>query len=97
MSNRDKSNLMERLGALPSAQAFSNLAVVCNKLMHDYPEEMKKHLERLNFITSESSSLVEIFLGIARYAEKFGFHVSIEKFHHLRVLGTPSPLAAKPN
>ena len=83
MSNRDKTNLMERLGALPSAEAFSYLTVVRNKLMHDYPEEMQKHLDRLNFITSESPRLVEIFLGIAKYAEKFDFRLSLKDCAHL--------------
>ncbi len=83
MSNRDKSNLMERLGALPSAEEFSSLAIVRNKLMHDYPEEMQKHLDRVNFITSEAPRLVEVFLGIAKYAEKFDIQISMDDFKHL--------------
>ncbi len=83
MSNRDKTNLMERLGALPSAEEFSSLAVLRNRLMHDYPEEMQKHLDRINFITSESPRLVEIFLGIAKYAEKFNIYILMEGLTHL--------------
>lgn len=77
MSNRDKTNLMERIGALPSADKFSNLAILRNKLMHDYQEEMQKHLERINFITDEVPGLLEIFLGIVNYAEKFGIYISM--------------------
>ncbi len=83
MSNRDKTNLMERLGALPSAEEFSSLAVLRNRLMHDYPEEMQKHLDRINFITSESPRLVEIFLGIAKYAEKFDIYILRSGLAHL--------------
>jgi hypothetical protein len=83
MSNRDKTNLMERIGALPSADKFSNLAILRNKLMHDYPEEMQKHLERINFITDEAPGLIEIFLGIINYAEKFGIYISMQQFKHL--------------
>jgi hypothetical protein len=83
MSNRDKTNLMERLGALPSADEFSSLVVVRNKLMHDYPEEMQKHLDRMNFISSEASRLVEVFLGIEIYAKKFGIDVSMNHLDHL--------------
>ena len=91
MSNRDKTNLMERLGALPSAERFSSLAVIRNKLMHDYPEEMQKHLERLNFITDEAPRLVEIFIGIKNYAEKFGIRLRMESFNHLSRFSNPKP------
>ncbi|MEO8409867.1 MAG: hypothetical protein ABI478_04800 [Propionivibrio sp.] len=83
MSNRDKTNLMERIGALPSAEAFSSIAYIRNKLMHDYPEEAKKQLDRMNFISAESPQLVSIFLGITRYAEKFGIHFRVDDFTHL--------------
>lgn len=59
MSDRDKANLMERLGALPSAQVFASLAIIRNKLMHEYPEEAQKHLDRINFITSNHLSWLE--------------------------------------
>ena len=91
MSNRDKTNLMERIGALPSAEHFSILAVLRNKLMHNYSEEAQKHLERINFITSESPKLLEIFLSIVKYAEKFRISISLRKrCGHLRLyLGNP--------
>lgn len=86
MSNRDKTNLMERIGALPSADEFASLAVIRNKLMHDYPEEMQKHLDRMNFITSEAPRLVEVFIGITKYAKKFDIHLSIDGFSHLSAI-----------
>ena len=87
MSNRDKTNLMERLGALPSAQAFASLAVIRNKLMHEYPEEAEKHLERINFITKEAPELVRIFIGIMRYAKKFDISISLKHCEHLLTFG----------
>lgn len=83
MSNRDKTNLMERIGALPSAEQFSHLAVLGNKLMHIYPEEVQKHLERINFITGESPKLLAIFVGIVKYAEKFGIVISFDECKNL--------------
>ena len=83
MSNRDKTNLMERLGALPSASEFSSIAVVRNKLMHEYPEEMQKHLERINFITSEAQKLLQVFVGIVKYAAKLEVYVALDGFRHL--------------
>lgn len=84
MSNRDKTNLMERLGALPSAQVFASLAVIRNKLMHEYPEEAQKHLERVNFITHAAPGLIAIFLGVARYAEKFNSLIMLSSYKHLQ-------------
>ena len=83
MSNRDKTNLMERLGALPSADEFSTLAYIRNKLMHEYPEEAQKQLDRTNFITHEAPRLIEVFIGITQYAKKFGLHFSIAEYAHL--------------
>ena len=83
MSNRDKTNLMERLGALPSAQAFATLAVIRNKLMHEYPEEAQKHLDRINFITHEAPNLVTIFVGIMHYAKKFQIEMQLSDYKHL--------------
>ncbi|HET9112666.1 MAG TPA: hypothetical protein VFN66_02205 [Burkholderiales bacterium] len=83
MSNRDKTNLMERIGVLPSAVEFSSLAIIRNKLMHDYPEEMQKHLDRINTIANDAPRLVEIFLGIAKYAEKFTIKTSINGLKYL--------------
>ncbi len=84
MSNRDKTNLMERIGVLPSAEEFSSLAIIRNKLMHDYPEEMQKHLDRINTIIKDAPRLVEIFIGIAKYAEKFSIKMSFDGLKHLR-------------
>lgn len=86
MSNRDKTNLMERIGALPSAKEFASIVIIRNKLMHDYPEETEKHLDRINFIMKETPRLVELFFGIVKYAEKFDILVSMDKFLHLSEL-----------
>ena len=89
MSNRDRTNLMERIGALPSAGKFSGLAVLRNKLMHDYPEEMQRYLERIHFITSEAPGLLKIFLGIVHYSRKFGIDISMDEFKHLVTVCPP--------
>ncbi|MFI4939461.1 MAG: hypothetical protein ACHP7O_03830 [Burkholderiales bacterium] len=84
MSNRDRTNLMERIGAVPSAGEFSSLAVVRNKLMHDYPEEAQKYLDRINFIATGAPTLVDVFVGIVKYSEKFGIHISMENFANIK-------------
>jgi hypothetical protein len=47
-SNRDKTLLMEKLGAIKSADAFGTAAVLRNKFSHHYPEEIDSRIERLN-------------------------------------------------
>jgi hypothetical protein len=83
MSNRDKANLMEKLGALPSATEFASLAVIRNKLMHDYPEEAQKQIDRMNYIFDEAPRLLTVFLGIAGYVRKFGIAFSPAGLAHL--------------
>lgn len=83
LSNRDKTNLMERLGALPSAQAFSSLAIIRNKLMHEYPDDIDKHAERINSIIDKSSDLIYVLIDIIKYSEKFDIHMDLQEYHHL--------------
>lgn len=83
MSNRDKTNLMEKIGVLPSSSQFSSLAVIRNKLMHHYPEEAEKHLERINFISEQAKVLVSLTTGIARYCEKFQIDIDFSDYDHL--------------
>lgn len=49
-----------------------------------YPEETQKHLDRINFIAKDAPRLVEIFLGIAKYAEKFEIKTPIDELKSLR-------------
>lgn len=83
MSNRDKTNLMERLGLLPSAEDFSSIVTLRNKLMHDYLEEAQKIIDRMNLVMQKSQDLVESFVSVARYAIKFGIEINLSNFTHL--------------
>ncbi|MBD9362468.1 hypothetical protein [Methylomonas fluvii] len=66
-SNRDKSLLMEKLGALKSADDFSVAIVLRNKFAHHYPEESRKQLDRLNLLIKESKFVIDVFDNITRY------------------------------
>lgn len=66
-SNRDKSLLMEKLGALKSADDFSVAIVLRNKFAHHYPEEGRKQLDRLNLLIKESRFVIDVFDNITRY------------------------------
>lgn len=70
MSNRDKTLAMEQFGAIDSARAFANVAEIRNKLMHDYPDDLAKQVDRINFAYSK----VELLL---QCVEKLDEHVKL--------------------
>lgn len=72
-SNRDKSLLMEKLGAIKSADDFGSAAVLRNKFSHHYPEEADLRIERLNLIIEEAEFVVATFGDITRFLQRKGF------------------------
>lgn len=72
-SNRDKSLLMEKLGAIKSADDFGSAAVLRNKFSHYYPEEVDLRIERLNLIVEEAEFVIATFGDIARFLQRKGF------------------------
>ena len=72
-SNRDKALLMEKLGAIQSAEAFGTAAILRNKLSHHYPDESLQRVERLNLITAEGEYLTAAFAMIGQYLARKGF------------------------
>jgi len=71
-SNRDKSLLMEKLGAIESADSFGSATVLRNKFAHVYPEESKEQLEKLNLLPVKSEFVVDAFNHLVFYAVKKG-------------------------
>jgi len=72
-SNRDKSLLMEKLGAIKSADDFGSAAVLHNKFSHHYPEEADLRIERLNLIIEEAEFVIVTFGDITRFLMRKGF------------------------
>jgi hypothetical protein len=68
-SNRDKTLLMEKLGAIRSAQEFGTAAQLRNKFAHHYPEASPSRLDRLNLLPYESSFVIETFQEIENYLQ----------------------------
>jgi hypothetical protein len=66
-SNKDRSNLMEKLGAIQSATGFTTMAELRNKLAHHYPFETKKQAERLNAAWQRCPELIAILNGLLAY------------------------------
>lgn len=66
-SNRDKALLMEKLGAIRSAENFGTAAMLRNKFAHHYPEETKARIDRLNLLPLEALQVIETFTEIEKY------------------------------
>ena len=71
-SNRDKSLLMEKLGAIESADSFGSATVLRNKFAHVYPEESNEQLEKLNLLPVKAEFIVDAFNHLVFYAVKKG-------------------------
>jgi hypothetical protein len=69
-SNRDKALLMEKLGAINSAELFGTATLLRNKFAHHYPEETADRLERLNLVIDESDYVISTFNQIKEYLHK---------------------------
>ena len=72
-SNRDKTLLMEKLGAIRSANEFGTAAILRNKFAHHYPEEAQDRLDRLNLVLQESEFVLDSFSDIEAFLRRKGF------------------------
>ena len=66
-SNRDKALLMEKLGAIRSAEDFGTAALLRNKFAHHYPEAPQSRIDRLNLLPLEASFVLDAFGEIEKY------------------------------
>lgn len=72
-SNRDKALLMEKLGAIPSAEQFGVVVLLRNKLTHHYPEDSALQLDRINQLPTQSDSILQALAQLSRYATSKGY------------------------
>ncbi len=78
-SNRDKTLLMEKLGAIQSAEDFGTATLLRNKFSHHYPEESADQMERLNLVMAEAVFVVTCFSEICTYIERKGLVIPINQ------------------
>ncbi len=71
-SNRDKALLMEKLGAIQSAEAFGTATLLRNKFSHHYPDESKPRLDRINLVMNESRIIIALFESVSDYLSRKG-------------------------
>lgn len=72
-SNRDKTRLMEKLGAIQSADDFGTAAILRNKFSHHYPEEASLRIERLNLVVTEAEYVIATFADIMAFIARKRF------------------------
>ena len=72
-SNRDKSLLMEKLGAIHSANEFGMAAVLRNKFSHHYLEDSMEQTERLNLLVEEAYLVIKVYEDIVDFLKHKGF------------------------
>lgn len=75
-SNRDKVLLMEKLGAIRSADEFGTAAVLRNKFAHHYPEAIKDRIARLNLVIEEADFVIGVFEDVLAFMRLKG-HLTI--------------------
>ncbi len=72
-SNRDISLLMEKLGAIGSADEIGTAAMLRNKFSHHYPEQSEARINRLNLLVTGCQYVVGAFDTITAYLQRKGF------------------------
>ena len=72
-SNRDRVLLMEKLGAIRSADEFGTAAVLRNKFAHHYPEAVTDTIARLNLVMDEAKFVVDVFGEILVFMRRKGY------------------------
>lgn len=72
-SNRDRVLLMEKLGAIRSADEFGTAAVLRNKFSHHYPELAADRIERLNLVMEEADFVISLFGEILSFMQRKGY------------------------
>jgi hypothetical protein len=71
-SNRDKALLMEKLGAIQSAEAFGMATLLRNKFSHHYPDESQPRVDRINLVIEEGKFVLSLFASIEDYMVRKG-------------------------
>ncbi len=70
LARREVAELMERLGALPSAASFRALVAIRNRIAHVYPDEPERQAANLNAAYEAVPDLFAAYEGVRRYLER---------------------------
>ncbi len=73
LSKRDIAIKMEKFRVIISADEWTAISLLRNKLTHDYPGEAEKQAERINEAAKRGKDLLKVNENIKRYALAKGF------------------------
>ncbi len=73
LSKRDIAIKMERFRVIASADEWTAISLLRNKLAHDYPGEAEKQAERINEAAKRGKDLLKVNERIKEYALAKGF------------------------
>jgi len=68
LSRRDLADLMEKLGIIPSAEDWSRVAVLRNRLAHGYPNDPARQASRMQETVDLTPTALAVFDSLAAYA-----------------------------
>lgn len=74
LARREVSELMERLGALPSAPTFRTLVAIRNRIAHVYPDDPERQTRNLNDAYDAIPELLAAYGAVRRYLERWLQH-----------------------
>jgi len=69
-ARRDLTNYMEKIGCVKSASRFSDIAMLRNRLAHEYPNSPTKQAELVNSVIVASEVLFEVAANIVSYVDR---------------------------
>ena len=70
LARREVAELMDRLGALPSAASFRLLVTIRNRIAHTYPDDPERQAGNLNAAYEAVPDLLAAHEGVRRYLER---------------------------
>jgi len=70
LARREVAELMDRLGALPSAASFRLLVAIRNRIAHSYPDDPERQAGNLNAAYQVVPGLLAAHEGVRRYLER---------------------------
>jgi hypothetical protein len=69
LARREVAELMDRLGALPSATQFRTLVAIGNRIAHSYPDNPDRQARNLNKAYGAVSDLLAAYERVRAYLE----------------------------
>ena len=69
LARREVAELIDRLGALPSARQFRTLVAIRNRIAHSYPDDPERQARNLNEAYGGVSDLLTAYERVRRYLE----------------------------